>query len=373
MIDLNKLPPVQFVDTDPERVRAEYVAMYESITGHSLAPGNPERLFVEALVQREVRLRLLIQHAGEQNLVALARAEALEHLAAMTDVQRLPAFAARCMQRFSLQESRGHAVTIPVGTRVTPDGRLHFRTMAPAAIPAGQTSVETMVECVETGAAGNGYLPGQIGRLADPVAYVASTANVAVSVGGTEVESDVSLRERAIISPEALSVAGSDEAYIYWAKASHQDIADVSVRSPEPGVVEVRPLLSGGVIPGPAILDAVSAMLASRTRRPLTDQVQVLAPEPVGYSVAATYWISSANAMAADTIQAAVEQAAQEYAAWQRERLGRDIVPSRLTTMLTAAGAWRVEISGLEHTPVEAWQVASLGSLELIYGGLADE
>lgn len=373
MIDLSKLPPVQFVDTDPERVRAEYVALYEGATGRSLAPGNPERLFVEALVLREVRLRLLIQAVGEQNLVALARAAALEHLAAFTDVERLPAFAARCLQRFGIQEPRPHAVTIPVGTRVTPDGRLHFRTLAPAQIPAGQTSVETTVECAVAGSAGNGYLAGQIGRLVDPVPYVVSTANTSESVGGAEVESEDSLRQRAILSPEALSVAGPDGAYAYWARTAHQDIADVSVRSPSGGVVEVRPLLKGGVIPGQALLDAVATVLTPRQIRPLTDHVQVLAPEAVAYGGTATYWISRANELVADTIQAAVAKAGQAYVAWQRERLGRDIVPSRLTAMLMAAGAWRVEISGLEHAPIEPWQLASLSGLELLYGGLEDE
>jgi hypothetical protein len=37
------------------------------------------------------------------------------------------------------------------------------------------------------------------------------------------------------------------------------------------------------------------------------------------------------------------------------------------------AGAQRCEVASPVHTPLEAWQVASLGARSVIYGGVEDE
>jgi len=369
MIDLTKLPPVSFIDTDPERVRQSYIKLFEAMTERTLAPGNPERLFVETLAAREVQLRELIQQAGLQTLVRDASDAALEGMGALTDVQRLDAGTAIVSVRFSMPTSQAFVVPIPARTRVTADGGVLFETINYAQISIGQKQVDLPCRCTQAGSVGNGYVPGQIAKLVDPLPWVTAVVNVTESAGGTDEEKDDHLRERVVLSPESMSTAGPDGAYEFWAKSASADIIDVSVRSPTPGVVEVRPLLTNGAIPGQEILDAVAATLTDKKRRPLTDHVQVLAPEAVGYELALTYWISSELAVTADTVQAAVQAAIDEYVSWQCARLSRDINPSKLVSLVMAAGAQRCEVASPLHTQLAAWQVASLDERNVIYGG----
>ena len=63
---------------------------------------------------------------------------------------------------------------------------------------------------------------GQINTLVDPIAYISSVSNTTASTGGTDTEDDENYRERIQLAPESFSVAGSEGAYIYWARSAHQ-------------------------------------------------------------------------------------------------------------------------------------------------------
>lgn len=149
-------------------------------------------------------------------------------------------------------------------------------------------------------------------------------------------------------------------------------INDVSVVSPRPGEVEVRPLLIGGKLPEEEILNAVNEILNNKKIRPLTDKVTILKPEPVNYNIDLSYWIDREDAAGAAMIQKAVEKSIQEYILWQKSRLGRDINPSELIYRLRAAGAKRIEVSSPAFTVITAAQVAISDEITAVFGGLED-
>ncbi|WP_285906826.1 baseplate assembly protein [Pseudodesulfovibrio pelocollis] len=374
-VDLSSLPGISFVETDPARIEAEGMALYEAVTGRTLSPGDPERLFVEALLYRLSLAHQEIEHAARMNLVSFARGGHLDHLGAPVDCVRLPASAARTTVRFTLEGALGFAATIPAGTRLTPGGPLLFATDETLTIAPGQTEGLVGATCLTAGAAGNGFLPGQIAKLVDPQAYVAGAVNTTLSAGGADLEGDERYRVRIMDAPRAFSVAGPASAYIWWGRTAHQDIADISFRSPSPGQVELRPLMTGGALPDQEILDAVLAICGADTIRADTDHVSVLAPEPVPYQVAASYWISARDAAVSDRIQDAARAAFDGWLVWQRSRLGRDIDPSELVHRLKSAGVRRVAVTLPGFTPIERHQVAveDAGHCALIYGGLEDE
>ena len=216
-------------------------------------------------------------------------------------------------------------------------------------------------------------MPGEINKIVDPAPFWASAENVTKSEGGADTESDEAYRDRIQEAPEKFSTAGPALAYEYHAKAASALIVDVSVDSPAPGEVIVYPLLKGGVIPGNEILTLVDKKLNDRSIRPLTDKVSVKAPESVKYDVDVLYYIDRRDATEAAQIQARAESTVQEFSAWQKERLGRDINPTELYYRLRAAGVKRAEIKSPVFTATNKKQVAIADSVKASFGGLEDE
>ncbi len=301
--------------------------------------------------------------------MAYAEGDYLDHLGILTDTVRLTAKPARAALRFIRESGTAGAVLIPAGTRVSPDGRMMFRILEPVQIEADARYVDAPAECEVAGTAGNGLLPGQIDKPVDLVAGVASVANIETSLGGTDVEHDDNFRERIRLSVGAYAEAGPTEAYRYWARSAHQDIVDVAVVSPEPGVVEVRPLMAGGEKPGQEILDLVVAALDPERVVPLTDTVRVLPPEAVTYSLDVTYYIGSDRASISSLVKQAAEQAVADWIGWQCGALGRDINPDALTQRLREAGVKRAVIDSPVFTTVPGIGVAQASEIRVIFGG----
>lgn len=368
-LDLTSLPEITFADADAGRVERAVITAYEGITGRTLFAGDPVRLFLEALAYLIAQQRAVIDWTGKQNLLRYASGSYLDHLGALTGVSRLAATAASCTVRFSVPEALGFAVPIPAGTRVSPDGTVIFTTTAAVEVAAGALYVDATARAAVAGAAYNGLLAGQIAQLVDPVAYVAGAVNTTATSGGADAEGDESLRARIQLSPESFSTAGPRLAYVYWAKSAHPDIADVSVTSPTPGVVDVRVLMTGGAAPSPEIVALVEETLTDERRRPLTDNVVVDAPGAVVYDLDVTWYLRAEDATLAAQIQEAVTAAVNGFVDWQGGTIGRDVNPSELVKRIVAAGAKRAVVTAPAFAAVGDTEVAVLGTLSLSYGG----
>lgn len=372
-MSLDNLPEIEFCATDTAEIESNGITLFEGITERKLYPGSPERLFLEGLLAIIAQQRVVINESAKMNLLRYAVDEFLDHKGAMTETERLEAAPAITMVDFVMAAPLTFVVTIDIGTLVTPDNKIMFATTEIAEIAIGDTSMSLSVTCTVAGEIGNGFVAGQINRIVGGSDYITSVVNTTTANGGAEKEDNDNFRERIRLSPERLSTAGPDGAYEFWAKTAHQDIHDVAVYSPAAMQVAVRPLLKDGGLPTAEILTLVEDILSVRTRRPLTDQVLVSAPEQVVYDLTATYYIGEQNSTLAAQIQTAVELAKDNYIAWQREKLGRDINPGQLNSLLTVAGAKRVEIISPGFTILSEYQVASLGAITLAYGGLEDE
>lgn len=370
---LNDLQDVVFVDADKETVQAELIGLYTSITGRTLAQGDPVRLFLLTIAEIIIQQREFINYTGKQNLLKYAVGNNLDHLGILVGVGRLPASPAVTTVRFTLSEKRAVSTVIPAGTRVTAGDNVFFAIGADAAIPAGKLQMEVPASCTQTGTIGNGYLPGELSTLVDPVPFVASARNTTTSEGGSEIENDESFREAIREAPEKFPTTGPSGAYEYYAKRASSLISDVLVWSPEAGRVEIRPLLEGGRVPGEEILNLVKAACNDKTVRPLTDQVSVQAPTVKNYDIQVTYYIGADSESFSATIQQAVTEAVNQYVEWQKEKLGRDINPSQLMKNIIEAGAKRAEITEPVFTKVENTAVAVADQISVTMGGIESE
>ena len=370
---LKNLPDIQFVEADAAKTISNILTVHESITGKSLAPADPERLFLMGLASIIVQQRELINHAGKMNLLAYSEGDHLDHLGAFSETARLEASAAGTACRFSLAEPLGFVVAINKGIRVSPDGVLFFQTVSYAEVATGATFVDVPVICMATGTVGNDYVAGQINQMVDPIPYVVGVSNTITSTGGANKEGNEPYRERIHNAPDKYSVAGPEGAYIYWAKSAHQDIADVAVVSPSDATVQVVVLLSGGRLPDETILQNVADVVTPKNRRPLTDKVSAIAPVPVAFDIDADYFISGENKEVTAEIQSRVNHAIADYKAWQCKKLGRDINPDELVFRLKSAGAKRVVLRSPSFQKLATTQVAQTGSQSLNYAGVEDE
>lgn len=370
---LAELPDVDFINVSADEIQASVFESYKNIVGRSVAKGDPTRLFLLVMSDVVIRLCNNQNYIGKQNLLKYAVGGNLDNIAALTETERLPASAAMTTIKITLSEARDNEVIVPQGTRVSTADGIYFALSEAVIIPARNTAATGAAVCTETGDIGNGYLPGEINQIVDPVAYVAAMTNTTQSEGGSDEEDDESLRERAHEAPEQFSVAGPEGAYQYHAKSINSAITDVAVTSPSPGIVNVYPLLDGGEIPGEELLQEVEERLSDKTIRPLTDNVEVKAPEEVSYNIAGTYYIDSNDMNQATDIQARVTEAVNEYVLWQKSKLGRDINPSKLISMVMAAGVKRVDVTSPIFTRLENTQVAVADEINVTMAGAEEE
>lgn len=372
---------LQFVDIDATTISEELIQSFEEETGETLYPGDERRIFLLNFLPVLVALKNDINNSAKQTLLRYAYGDNLTALCKdWYGVDRLPAQAANVTLRFTLSAVQATDITIPQGTRATPDGILFFQTREDLAIAAGNTYGDVIAEAIlsdEDGAPEpedfNGFTAGQIKILVDPVAFVESVVNTDNSASGANIESDEDLRSRAQIAPESYSVAGPAGAYEYWARTADSTISDVKASSPSAGVVRVVVLQEDGQIPGAELLQKVTDILSADDIRPLTDNVEVVAATPVEYDVDFTYYISTADQTQVSSIRSRIEDSGgivDQYVAWQAEKLNRDINPDELRKLVLTAGAYRMTVTSPVFAEVDEDEVASIGTINITYGGL---
>lgn len=355
---------LNFVDYNSESVISELVAQFEKAVGETLQPSDERRIFLNQLAQVVILLNANINDSGNQVLLRYSRGDALDAIGEMFGVERLPAESAKCTLKFTLSTDDS-TVVIPKGTRATPDGNIYFATDNALIIPVGATEGIVSATATVAGTANNGYTIGQIKYIVDNVPYLSSVANTTVSAGGTDEEDDDSLRARIRLAPESFSTAGCVDGYIYWTKSANINVGDVTVVSPSAGCVDIYILKADGTIPteeDEPWLDEVRAFVSARDKRPLTDRVTVKTPEPIDYAIKFDYYITEDDALNVTEIKAKVREAVTKYAKWQSEKIGRDINPDKLRSLVLNAGASRVVLTSPDFMALENTQIARLTS-----------
>ncbi|MEX2155125.1 MAG: baseplate J/gp47 family protein [Gemmatimonadaceae bacterium] len=329
-----------FIERDPAVIRAALIEQLEASLGRTLQPAQIETILAETLAYMETLVRIAIQDAATQNLVAFSRAPALDYLGDNIGVLRIQAKSASCTIRFTLVAVQGANVVVPAGTRVqTPNGAVTFETDEELVILAGQAFGDTIAHATVAGVIGNGVIIGQVKVILDPVALVASAANTDATAGGAEIETDDAFRERIRQAPNQFSVAGSIGAYRFHTLAVSSLITDVSVTSPTPGTVRIYFLTSTG-LPSAGLIADVLAALTDEKVRPLTDTVEVQAPTEELYQIEAV--VRPLVGADGPTVLADAIAATNAYKDERAAGIGRDIVPSALIAALTVAGVYDV-------------------------------
>ena len=329
-----------FVNRDPDLIMSEIKTQMEGMLGRQIQPAHVEQLMLQAICYREVLLLERFNAGMAQMLFQFSQAPVLDYIAGLVAVERLPAANAGCIVRFILVPGHG-SVVIPAGTRVaTGDGKAIFAVADDIAVPSTVNSVEALVTAQIAGKAANGYEPGFVNKILDPLAFVSSVTNMTATGGGSDEETDEQLRERIKLAPTQYSTAGSRQSYIYHAKSANPAIIDVSVSSPVPGTVYIVPLLAEGTYA--QVVADIHAVCSAETVRPLTDMVIVSEPTEINYGIEVELTVYE-GANVQDTEDRVLE-ALKEYTESKSRRLGLDIIRSHITQVCRIPEVYDVRV-----------------------------
>lgn len=368
------LEDVNFVDIIPQEVIDGAAEELSRRLGKDLYPAAPERIMLLTLLDLILLDREKINYTGKMNLLAYASGDYLDQIGALVDEKRLQAKASKTILKFTISTPLSYVNIIPKGTRARTIDGFVFKTLEEVEIKPGETEKIVTAECETIGIEGNGIAKNTINIIIDVFPYYQSVTNITVSSGGAEKESDDRFRQRIHEAPEKFSVAGPDGAYIYHTRSVNQNIIDVAVNSPEPGVVDVIPLMTNGELPNEEIIEDIKNKLNDKKVRPLTDKVQVRKPTIVEYDLNLKYYISTENKLFANEITKKVDEVIQKYIDWQKEKLGRDINPDKLIEQIISVGAKRVEIASPVFKVLNYDQVAHLSGKKTVnFMGVEDE
>lgn len=354
---------ITFVETGAQSIYNTVIMNLMDYCGEALYPADERRIFGEALVAVVVGLYNDFNDKARQRMLQYARGAVLDAIGDRYNVKRAAATSATATFRFTVSATQATNIIIPIGTRVTADGDVYFATTAAAVIQAGEISVDVEGACTVGGAQYNGYTEGQISTLVDLIPYV-SAANITATEGGDDGEpyntvGDNRYRERIRLAPASFSTAGAESSYRFHVLKADADIVDVAIISPSATVVNIYPLLSGGVPADDATIEKVVEALNGDVR-PLTDKVNVIAPSQSFYNIDIRYYCEASNEAAVIEAIEGDGGAIDKYVEWQRGALGRSINPDRLRHFILEAGATRVDVSQPVYTNVDDNAVAAL-------------
>lgn len=236
----------EFVSTDSSAVISQLVEKYQEITGRTLQPADPDRLFLSWVADAIVKGLVRINYVGNQNIPSRADGENLDALGEwIYALKRKDAQTSSCTVRFHIVSPRESAILIPAGTRVTDKSQsMVWSTTEDAVIQIGDTYVDVIVKSDTAGTVGNGYVLGQIDMLVDVdnIMYFDHCENITVTDGGADRQDDETYFQMMRKVLDSYSTAGAEGSYIYWAKSVSDEIEDVKAVRPREHVTLIVPV-----------------------------------------------------------------------------------------------------------------------------------
>ncbi|MGR3760880.1 baseplate J/gp47 family protein [Roseobacteraceae bacterium NS-SX3] len=358
---LNAAGAPAFVEADAQKLLEAAIAKFEAETGRQLSPSQVEMYLLET-----VAYMLAVRGAEEQlgfenNLVAYARPEWLDIHGAERNTPRLEASPATATLLFETSGPAAASITIPAGTRVSnATGQVQFLTLSAALIATGAASSEVAAEATAPGIYANGFPAGAISVLVDTIPGIATVRNLAETGGGADTEGDARFRARLALAHERLGTGLSQERYVADVLSWNARCIDVAVIRPQPGYVNIYPLMDTGTPNAAELASLMSVFDESNIHQ--GDFIQAFAPDAHAFTFQLELKLSGPDA--AGPAEAAVQAVVGGWA----QRLGGYIAPSELTRAARSVeGVLEASIPDLAFAPVaaNAWRQCSGFSVQV--------
>ncbi len=345
---LNTAGAPDFVTLEAQKLLDQAKAKFEADTGRTLSDSQTEMYLLETITYMLSLRAAEEQLALENCFVAYARGNWLDVIGADRNTPRLQASPATTTFRFTAPQPAASQILIPAGTRVADAGGLvQFATQVAVFIAVGQTSVDVPAEATAPGSAANGFSVGALSALIDPVPGVSTVTNLTETGGGAEVESDARYRERLPLAFERIGDGLNRERYVSDVLGWNARCIDAHIDRPQPGYVDIYPLMDTGAPNAQEIASLLSVFNESNIHQ--GDFIQV--KTPTTHEFTAELHLVLSDPEAADDAEAAVQDVLDE---WERS-LGGYIAPSALTDAARdIVGVVDADVPNLAFTAVVA-------------------
>lgn len=416
---------INFLEVDTGKILDDVLRGLEKYVQEPLFPGDERRIFGEALAMVIGAMFQTINDGCRQRLLRYARDEVLDALGENRGIQRIQPTPAETVLQFSVEIPLRNNVIIPSGLRVTGPSNLYFKTTQTVVLQAGTKSVNVIAECVDGGSHANEIEVGQLDTIVDvsEIPQIKTVSNLIETHGGGDTETDDALRER-IRTAENAASCGTQSSYKSWTLSANSRISDavistgtehVTIEKPvvdgkvylcapalisgtlesendftilssdddglitlsvDPdldsitlkfertryGVVTVMPIMAGGEVPDEDVLNDVREVLSRPEVKPLTDKVEVLAPDRVPYDIELEYWTTSLEEAASVQTIEGDGGSIDDYIYWQ-DSTTQDINPDQLAKRVLCphdggTGATRVKVIKPEYRVLSQSEVA---------------
>ena len=296
----------------------------------SLLESDRFSALLETLAYRELLLRARINSAVKSMLLPFSQGADLDNIVAMYGIERKKGEKPVAEVEFALSMPRDSDVLIPKGTILCASSGELAAIQDDITIAAGQLK-----------GAGHSILQTFVKQsdlkcelIQTPFSFVLKARQTSRFEGGADEENDERLRDRAVLSLERFSTAGSRKAYIYHALTANAKVIEAIALNGGPGIVKVYVKSSDE---SEAVLESVRTVLNDEKVRPLTDTVIVANATKKAVNIKAQLELTD------PFLQAEIQNAID--AVQKSLPLGEDLNLSRIYSTLHQNGVYRVGLS----------------------------
>jgi phage-related baseplate assembly protein len=331
---LTNLPYPNIVEKlDYDVIKSEILELFaEKTDDYELLESDPYSAIIEAVAYRETLLRARINDSVLSMLIPYASGSDLDNIVALYGVERLKGAKPRASVEFKLTIALSNNVTIPANTLFRSDKGDISRLAYDVIIEAGKEKATGILELdkyVKESDIKTEYIQ-------NPLPFVFNIKQIDNYKDGADVESDEAFRERAILSLDRFSTAGSINAYKYYTMSVNPNIEEVGVAGEHPaGVVKIYLRTVNNI---DLTTDVLSALNKEKVR-PLTDKVEVYMS--TRKTLAVTAKIGLLDLSRQGEIDAKIKATKRKFA------LGEDVNLSYLYKTLHQESVYRAEITEL--------------------------
>nr|DAX66055.1 MAG TPA: baseplate assembly protein [Caudoviricetes sp.] len=285
---------------------------------------------LETLAYRELLLRARINSSVKAMLLPFSSGSDLDNIVAIYGIDRLKGEKPTAGIELSLSTPRDADTIIPAGSVLVSDNGDVAYVKETAIVKKGElktTAVSVLDKFIKSSLVKCEYIQ-------TPFPFVLKAKQISDFSGGAEVESDERLRERAVLSLERFSTAGSAKAYVYHVLSANSKVIECSVSNGGPGVVQIY-LKSSDMSEDTRI--SVAEYLSGEKVRPLTDNVVVKNARIKDIEIKATLELT--DMFLQDIIDKEIKASRKSL------KLGEDLNLSYIYSMLHKNGVYRVNLA----------------------------